>query len=348
MRFKTLILSVLLAFTALAAPIPMVVFTDPGFDVDDEAALLVAAALQKRGLISLRLVVATTEPSDLRARLAKGVLQQLGLPEVPVVAGDSACPEGFNPHPERLQTPFLAPAGDLSDDSTFPKVLDQAPDASVVLLVLAKMTDANRLLQAEPELCQRKVQRVVIMGGVEITPDGFRADHRSTNNIHDQKSADEFYARLQTLQIPVTIVTRHAATATPIPPDFFETLKHSGHPVAEHLSQLEGLFLNDFWQAARQGKLGPQRDEAWFLSTFCYPNSQVSPEEDIRPHLKSRVLYDAIALLAAVKPEYFQSTSLKGAELIGLSPESPGLKDPQKLAAQVVELAKEATLPLSP
>jgi len=350
---KALLLLALLGLAALAAPaepVPLVVFTDPGFDIDDETALLVAAALHKRGQISLRLVVATTEPSALRARLAKGLFQQTGLGDVPVATGDSGRPDGLDPHPDRLQTSFLAAAGDVSEraDASFATTLSQAQDGSLVLLVLAKMTDANRFLNDDPELFRRKVKKVVIMGGVEITEQGYRADHRSTNNTHDQPAADEFYAKLQAIGIPATIVTRFAALATPIPPEFFDQLQASGQPVAGHLSQLEGLFLNDFWQAARHGKLGKERDEAWFLSSFCYPNARVSPDEDIRPYLKSRVLYDAVALIAAVEPlasEYFQPLPLKpdGNYLIGPSPDNPGLRDPHKLAALIAELAKEAT-----
>lgn len=348
----------------LREPIPMVVFTDPGFDVDDETALMVAASLQTRRLISLRLVVATTEPSKLRARLAKGLLKQLGLGQVPVVVGDSARPEGFDPQTNRLQAPFLASSSEVSGEAgaAFGEVLSQSPDDSVVVLVIAKMTDVNRFLHADPLLFRLKVKRVVIMGGVELDTVShrvdvksgvFRADERSTNNTHDQSAANEFYDLLQAMQIPTTIVTRFAAVGTPIPPSFFDELQCSGHPVAAHLGKLEGLFLNEFWQAARQGKLGEERDENWFIRSFCYPDSapKIQHGDDIRPFLKSRVLYDAVALIAGVESlasEYFQPLNLKpdgrnNYYLVGLSPSSTGIKEPEKLAALIFGLAKEAT-----
>jgi hypothetical protein len=37
-----------------------VVITDPGFDVDDETALTIAASLQKRGLVDLKAVPAAS------------------------------------------------------------------------------------------------------------------------------------------------------------------------------------------------------------------------------------------------------------------------------------------------
>ncbi|MBI3925835.1 MAG: nucleoside hydrolase [Armatimonadetes bacterium] len=354
----------------LASPAPFVLLLDPGFDVDDESALVVAASLHRRGVIDLQSVVTTTDPSDRRASLTKGALKKLGLPHVPVAIGDSHRPPGFNPHPERLESPFSAPFSELRADALglFKETLEKALDHSVVLLVAARMTDANNLLHAEEALFQQKVKQVVLMGGVQQTSEEndssaadlklagglMAANTQATNNRHDQPAADAFYRRLQELDVKVKVVTRKAATNTPVGPDFFKDLEQTGHPVAGHLRTIEGAYLNEFWQAACKGEMGPERNARWFIETFCKPGtpSDLSPDEDIRPHLKGRVLYDAVALLAGVDEladELFEPVTVpvRNArdEVIGLSQKVHGLREPQRLATLLSALAKDGCRP---
>ena len=63
-------------------PYPMVVFTDPGQDLDDEMALIMARYLEATKLVRVLAVVATLAPAHARARLARGTLDLLGLHHV--------------------------------------------------------------------------------------------------------------------------------------------------------------------------------------------------------------------------------------------------------------------------
>lgn len=349
---------------------PFVMLMDTGFDVDDETALLVGAALHKRGIISLESIVTTTDPSDMRARLTKGALNELGLGAVPVAVGDSALPEGFSRQEQRLQAPYLAASEAVESNAAarLRESLTKAEDHSVVLLVIAKMTDVNRLLNSDEALFRQKVKQVVLMGGVRQgseqsdttveqleTSSGYLiANTQATNNRHDQAAANQFYQRLQELDIKVKVVTRKAASNTPIGADFFHDLAETHHPVANHLRSIEGDFLNSFWKSAYQHEMGPERDAAWFIKTFCKEGtpSNIRPDEDIRPYLKGRVLYDAIALMAGVDgiaQDLFQPVLVNVQhtthEVIGLSQQVTGLRDPQKLAALVTALAKDGLRP---
>ena len=349
-----------------ARPTPYVMLMDTGFDVDDESALLVAAALHKRGTILVDTVVTTTDPSDKRALLTKGALTQLGLPNVAVAVGDNHRPEGFQPQEHRLRADFLADPSELKPDAQalLRDALERAEDHSLVLVVLAKMTDANQLLQGNEKLFQQKVKQVVLMGGVQQSSeqtdssaseiqlhDGYMvANTQATNNRHDQPAANQLYQRLQELDIKCKVVTRSAATNTPISPDFFRDLALTGHPVANHLRTIEGDYLNGFWQAASQNQMGPGRDAEWFVKTFCKEGTRVEDiTGDVRPYLKSRVLYDALAVVAGVDelaeqvflptPVTVQHTTH---EVIGLSKAANGLRNPQVLANLLTELAHEA------
>eukprot|EP00579_Thalassiosira_antarctica_P031513 CAMPEP_0202033678 /NCGR_PEP_ID=MMETSP0905-20130828/66170_1 /ASSEMBLY_ACC=CAM_ASM_000554 /TAXON_ID=420261 /ORGANISM="Thalassiosira antarctica, Strain CCMP982" /LENGTH=1263 /DNA_ID=CAMNT_0048597589 /DNA_START=136 /DNA_END=3927 /DNA_ORIENTATION=+ len=72
---------------ALHAPIPIVLISDPGQDLDDEMMFIMARHLVSLELISLQGVIANLSPSFARARLTRGTLDLLGLHRVPVGIG---------------------------------------------------------------------------------------------------------------------------------------------------------------------------------------------------------------------------------------------------------------------
>jgi hypothetical protein len=69
------------------APVPIVLISDPGQDLDDEMMLIMARHLVDLKLMSLEGVIANLSPSFARARLTRGTLDLLGLPSVPVGIG---------------------------------------------------------------------------------------------------------------------------------------------------------------------------------------------------------------------------------------------------------------------
>ena len=73
-------------------PYPVLIFMDPGQDLDDELSLILLRALVERGHARPIGVVCNLAPSLARACLAKGTLTTLGLADVPVAAGsDGGC-----------------------------------------------------------------------------------------------------------------------------------------------------------------------------------------------------------------------------------------------------------------
>jgi inosine-uridine nucleoside N-ribohydrolase len=334
--------------------VPMVIVTDPGFDVDDETALVLAAGLQRRGWVDVKAAVATTVPSRERALLAKGVLRQLGLGHVPVGIGLNHQPQWFPPEAHRLQSDFNALPAEVADDAQalLRQTLTAAPDRSMTVLILAAMGDIAQLLATEPDLFRQKVQQVVVMGGVlPETASGLQPDAVSTNTRHHPAAAEAVFRTVQAMDIPITVVTAAAATQAPVSPDFFADLAETGHPVARHIRAIEGDYLNKFWQSACRGQLGPGKDRAWFVATFCRPEmpATLTEQEDILPWLKSRTLYDPIALLAAIPAlasSLFEPVTvpLRTAlhQVIGLTRQAPALRNPVQLATLLSALCKEA------
>jgi inosine-uridine nucleoside N-ribohydrolase len=152
----------------LAPPLPVVLDTDIGDDVDDAFALALALRLP-----SLRVCGVTTVcgPVARRAQLAGALVALAGQAHIPVVAGSSRMSDG-RPGSARLSQasllPGAAPAGHHEQA--------QHPEAATALLVrcarewapltiigLGPLTNIAAALRAEPRLA--RWARLVAMGG---------------------------------------------------------------------------------------------------------------------------------------------------------------------------------------
>ena len=69
------------------APVPLVVLSDPGQDLDDEMAFIMMKDLEMAGFIDVQGIVCTLTPASDRARLCRGTLDLLGLAHVRVGIG---------------------------------------------------------------------------------------------------------------------------------------------------------------------------------------------------------------------------------------------------------------------
>jgi inosine-uridine nucleoside N-ribohydrolase len=184
-----------------AAPLRVVVDCDPG--IDDALALLLLAHHHRAGRVQLCAVVAVAGNVPLERTLANArfVLDQAGLPDVPVIAGaagpiaaggrrhaDSVHGEdglgGHGPLPSSrppkraMAAAFLTPGRARLEDP----LEAQAPPLGAVLerfgrpepvnlLLTGPLTDTAMALEAVPRLPER-MQRVVAMGGAFGSPGG--------------------------------------------------------------------------------------------------------------------------------------------------------------------------------
>jgi len=151
-------------------PYPIVIFTDPGQDLDDELALVLLSSLAERGFVRAIGLVANLHPSVARARLAKGTLKQLGLGQIPVAAGsDGGCTMLKD---EFSDSAFAYVAGEdeieMDAESMLRRVLMDEEQHSVIFLCLSSLTDAARFVRDNEQLFIEKVHSVTIMGGVEV------------------------------------------------------------------------------------------------------------------------------------------------------------------------------------
>lgn len=68
-------------------PMPCVIISDPGEDLDDELAMIMLRYLVSQDHLICKAIVANLKPSDLRARLTRGTLDELGMSDVRVGQG---------------------------------------------------------------------------------------------------------------------------------------------------------------------------------------------------------------------------------------------------------------------
>lgn len=243
--------AVMAGLSAHPEPYPMLIFTDPGQDLDDEVTLILLAHLAKLQYVRVIGVVACMHPAMARGELAKGMLKRLGMPECRVAAGSTG---GCTDHNDKFRASaqsYMASPDEVETDwqAMCTDVLSKEENQSVVVLCISTLTDTCALMMEQEELFRQKVHSTTIMGGVEIgndketeeriaahfasdavspafrkqfedmTRDAQNAGHpyhivmpdTANNNTFDMESAINLHIKLQLLHMRLNVITRHAA-----------------------------------------------------------------------------------------------------------------------------------------
>jgi hypothetical protein len=352
--------------------IRFVIAGDFGKDPDDEVSLLwqngelkhriflKTSGSRKQDLFELAAVVANLAPAIQRARLAKGMLRELGQPTVRVGIGTD-CGHGSEGHEAEFEDiPYLADYSDLEDGADLlRKTLEAGKDDSVTLVLISGLTDVANLLREHHDLVKRKVKSVAVMGGVQqqndavvLDADGFMNPDTAANNAFDMGSAVYFYRRIQELAIPMTILTREAAYACPVPRSIYERLAATGHPVGIKLLNSQRYLIEDLWRRANlpgddpaRKKLPARCDKKWFCTVFCAGMGLDRTSADsIWDLIQSFNLYDPMTLIAAIPKlcrRFYDPTevAVNGIthQIIGVSKKHHGVRDGKRLARYMTQ-----------
>lgn len=347
-------------FAQQSPPKKCVIISDAGRDHDDEVALTVAAGLSKIGLLDIEAVVANLKPAQMRARLIKGILTTVGLPNVPVGVG-TAVNENSVPQPYEFNASYLSEEQTFADGQSLLKTtFENAEDHSLILLLISGLTDANIFLSANKALAKQKLQKIVIMGGALTDHDDVKRDEmgrlqpdESYNHKVDMPSAKSFYQIAQDENIPLMIVSRFAAMACAMTPQFFMRLAEENSPIGKRLCAAQADSIRHLWTRVfmdkddvRREGLPPYCNKEWFLKTFTNNADELqnfTVNDDIWPHVTKLNAYDPIALLAAVVPELFHPlkviTDQTEHAIAGINAANPGVDDPEKIRGLLTALA---------
>ena len=330
-------------------PIKLIIIGDFGKDLDDEQTLILAAGLQRAGLVNILAVIANLEPARARAQLARGTFNMLHISEVTVGAGtDCFCSGRVLPH--ELSSPYMATRGIIDGTRLLVNTLRAAhtTHSKVTIVCNSGLTDAAKLLMNEPELVAKTVTKFVIMGDVQTdgdnilpvrTPNGVTGmmPSEAANNAFDWGAALFLYQKLQDMGIPMIITTRHAAYAAKCPFSAFERFAATDNPIGTSLFQRQSQSIEALWQRVHlpsgseaRGDLPSRCDRAWFIETFCAGNDP--GEGPIWPRLTGYQQYDPLTVLAAVptlSDWYFSPTEITvhgvTHSIIGVSKENYGV-----------------------
>ena len=141
-------------------PYPIVIFTDPGQDLDDELTFILLASLVQRKYVRPVAIVANLHPSLERARLAKGSLVELGLGHVPVAVGtDGGCCSHKDNFSETAFAYLAAEADvEMDADSMLTRVLMDEEQHSVLFLCISSLTDAAKFMRNHEPIFADKVR----------------------------------------------------------------------------------------------------------------------------------------------------------------------------------------------
>uniref|UniRef100_A0A7S4SA71 Guanylate cyclase domain-containing protein n=2 Tax=Ditylum brightwellii TaxID=49249 RepID=A0A7S4SA71_9STRA len=340
---------------------PIIVITDIGRDVDDEYALVLLASLARMHLLDPIAVVATLSPQRERAYLARGVLDILGFPNIPIGIGSCGGAKGkagldvYSAEYSRSCSCIYECGVEL-----MARALSASPDKSVQVFCIGSLTDAATLMKDHEELFVKKVKEVSVMGGLnEIEEGKFVVPDTAYNNNCDAPSAAYVYQKCQELCIPTITLSRYAAYGCPIPTAVLDNLKKTEHMVVNNIVNVRTASINELWKKVnmptsdtRREKLPPRCNRLWFCQTFLGRDDvETDGASPIMSHVEKLNMYDPLALLCCV-PAYreahfrMETVTVNGVpqSVVGLSQDQTGIVDPEVLCAELFSLFRLAFL----
>jgi inosine-uridine nucleoside N-ribohydrolase len=290
---------------------PVIVVTDVGRDVDDEYCLVLLSALKRMHLLNPIAVITTLSPQGKRACLARGILDSLALPGVPVGIGSAGgVVDGVEL--EVYAADYARPCSCVVQDGgeLMVEALRSSPDRSVQVLIIAALTDVAALMKEHEELFIQKVKEVIVMGGIKPLDEtsAYVEPDSAYNNNCDMDAAEYVYRRCQEVGVPTLTISRYAAYGCPVAVSVLEDLCKTEHMVAHNIKSVSVDSINCLWKKvnyagadARREKLPPRCDRTWFCRTFFGSDDvDKQPDESIWPLLGNLNMYDPLALMACV------------------------------------------------
>jgi hypothetical protein len=334
-------------------PLNCAIISDPGEDLDDEMAMIMLRYLSGRGYLKCKGVVTNLRPSGDRARLMRGTLDTLGLWEVPVGVGSDG---GSKLHEETFckSAESYMPAANsqragciLPGRTLLQRIFMDATPHGLALVCISSLKDAALFLRDNTVLFIDKCHSVTIMGGTEDFDENdettFLAPDTAQNNTFDSEASKFLFVCCQQLQIPLNILSRHAAYACPVSRKIYDTMQMTNNPIAGRLRQAQRSSIENLWNRAKApvgdaSRMGlPSRcDVSWFQNSFCGGNTIEG--SSCWPYIRTFNMYDPLALLVAVpalREQFFESKKkvIHGVPhlVIGVSKDSHGVREPPTL-----------------
>lgn len=301
----------------------VILITDPNSDPDDLASFVVLADLAKQKKIEILSVVTTAGCYEIRlkrAKFAQGAFAELGLKNIRVAAGidylikDDIHENNYcdNAYEEKLffqSTQLEDNALELMVDS-----LEKSQDKTVTLLINAPMADAENLLNSAKDLCLKKLNQIVIMGGIEVEADE-NGIHLPANKSYNNKvcfqASKKVFEFAQKHNVRLVLVPKETVYEVQVSKKFYDDLAFGNNAIGQSMYLANRCFIEFLWKTVKKGDYS-HFDVKRFLKVFMGNDYKIrsrkvtaqSSFEDIWNNIRYFNLYDVLSALAVIEDEF--------------------------------------------
>ena len=234
-------------------PVPVILDTDIGTDVDDAYALVLAARSPRINLLGVTTVYGDVST---RSAIARKLLLLMDRKDVPVASGaqtplntDQIFWGGWEGMGLIGADEVVEGISPLPAHELIRKII-LGHDQPVVIVSVGGLTNVARVLTDYPDL-KTRIERIVIMGGTvhPLVVEGKTLPPRMETNLHHDVAA----ARI-TLEsgIPITLVPAEVTFQTNLYNNDFELLRSSDTPLARSLVRMTEIWSPPLRQVMTQ------------------------------------------------------------------------------------------------
>lgn len=166
------------------------------------------------------------------------------------------------------------------------------------------------------------------------------ADATASNNKFDPTLDPQIvYGFFIDNGIPLRVLTRHAAYAASITPQFYNEIS-TVNLVWEHLRKIQSSAIYSLWQFANNNPPEHRQNRSWFCKTFCdRADIPISADESPWQYVKNLALYDPLTTMWMLYPDLFTPNcrEINGVEhqIVGLSSDETGVIDKYALISKL-------------
>jgi purine nucleosidase len=224
-------------------PVPIILDTDIGTDVDDAYALVVVARHEK---LDLRAVTTVNGNVEIRAAIARKLLDLMGKDKIPVAAGSIKPMDGHETFwggwegkgllaaDEKLRHISPQRASDL-----IVKLLQESPD-KITIVPVGGLSNIAEVLQKAPQL-KSKIERLVVMGGSvhPILIEEKQLPEKLETNLHNDTVAA---AIVLGAGISITLVPAEVTFKTKLLLKDYEGIQKSPEPLPRGITAMTDIF----------------------------------------------------------------------------------------------------------
>lgn len=236
-----LLFVLLFSLVRAASPIPVLLDTDIGTDIDDAYAL---AQVVKSPELELLGVTTVSGDAVARARLAAKLLTVAGRPEVPVYAGISTATQYMKQ--VEWASGFNSPALHESGGVDFLRQQINARPGEIVLIAVGELTNVAALLESEPDL-GKKIKAIALMGG--SVRRGYAPGSKPEpewNIKSNAKAAQTVFAS----GVPLLVAPLDSTSDLKLTPEWLVRIFTRGTPLNDALASLDFIWKRtNTWNA---------------------------------------------------------------------------------------------------